>query len=126
MAEIGSEQLRKNLHHEKKGKAQRRGITDSEPDLQTFEIYFAENQYKEYRNYLRDVENRINEAHQKNNMMRTNVDLMLGSLTQTAIPEGFDMSKLERHQIEMNNMMIHYIERVRKEPERFMLNQPGW
>jgi len=43
-----------------------------------------------------------------------------------AIPKGFNMMDVEPRQIYMNNKMIHYIERVAKEPERFMKERPFW
>jgi len=40
-----------------------------------------------------------------------------------AIPGGFDMKRLEPHQMLMNDMMIGYIEKVRREPEQFILDR---
>jgi meckelin len=66
-AEISLEQMRQNLYFESSGKAQVRGITEEDPDLQTYEIFVPEQLIRHYKQeYITDVNLRINEAQTTN------------------------------------------------------------
>jgi len=43
MAEINAYKLRENLHKEGRGKAQFRGVSHTEPELQSFEVVLSKN-----------------------------------------------------------------------------------
>lgn len=59
-AEVSSGELRKALEYEMAGKAQERGLTSLEPNLQTFEIYMPKRMLQDYRDhYLKDVREEI-------------------------------------------------------------------
>jgi hypothetical protein len=40
-----------------------------------------------------------------------------------AIPKNFTIDELEPMQVLMNDMMINYVDKVRKEPERFIIER---
>lgn len=55
-AEVSSEVLRRAIEYESSGKAQQRGLTPEEPNLQTFEIFMPKRMLQDYKDhYLKDV-----------------------------------------------------------------------
>lgn len=66
-AEISSEQLRKAIEFEASGQAQMRGMTEEDPDLQTFEIFIPPKLLTAYRSeYLKEVNSKISDQNLKN------------------------------------------------------------
>ena len=51
-AEVSAERLRKSLEFEASGKAQIRGLSQEDPELQTFEIFFPPDLLRQYRRQL--------------------------------------------------------------------------
>lgn len=118
-AEITQEQLRHNLHFEGTGKAQMRGITDEDPDLQTYEIFVPKQLIDHYKSeYIKDVTLVINEAQTSNTK---NYDAVQQTFSTTpAIPKNLDMEKIDVSRKVMNRLMINYVDQVRAEPNRFV------
>lgn len=63
-AEISHGRLKKALNYEISGKGQIRGLSETDPDLQTFEIYMPKEVMLKYRTeYLVKVDQAIGVAH---------------------------------------------------------------
>lgn len=124
-AEITQEQMRSNLYFESSGKAQMRGITDSAPDLQTFEIFVNYDLIQHYKaEYLQDVTLKITEAQTSNTQ---NYDRIQQTFSlDPSIPQNMDMEKLDVSRKVMNKLMINYVELVRSEPDRFIKERTAW
>lgn len=65
--EISTENLRRSLEQESRGKGQIRGLSPEEPDLQTYQIYIPLKLFETYRTtYVQELNTTVNEAQQKN------------------------------------------------------------
>jgi meckelin len=77
-AEISSGKLKKALNYEQSGKGQIRGMSEENPELQTFEIYLPPDVIMRYRaNYLLLVDTEIGKTHTKNENTLTAVSKIL-------------------------------------------------
>lgn len=118
-AEITQEEMRNNLFFESTGKAQIRGITNDDPDLQSYEIFVPVqlmNHYK--REYEAEIQKSINETQTVNRINYTS--LMQAFNVRPAIPQGMELDKLDLARKVMNRLMINQIDRVKNEPTRFI------
>lgn len=116
---MSSEILRKALEYEQSGKAQQRGLTSEEPNMQTFEIYMPRDMLLHYKDhYLKDVNEEILKQINDNNKRFNPVEVML--TRQKAVPKNLDLELLEDQRNYMNMIMQTYIEQVRTEPRKYI------
>ena len=65
--EISTEKLRRSLVQEGRGQGQMRGLSQEDPDLQTYQIYIPRDLWEQYRTtYFQQLENTINETNTRN------------------------------------------------------------
>lgn len=121
-ADVSSERLRLNLEAESQGNATIRGIDSSHPEAQTFEIFLPSRMIDDYRkNYLAPVNKAILDG-QVN--QQTNYNGLQRALAQgPALPKDLVMSDMDQTKELMNKVMKKYIEQVRAEPARYVLQK---
>lgn len=118
-AEVSSEILRKALEYEESGKAQQRGLSSEEPNMQTFEIYMPRDMLQHYKDhYLKDVNEEILKQINDNNKRFNAVEVML--TRQRAVPKNLDLELLEDQRNYINMIMQTYVEQVRTEPRKYI------
>lgn len=101
------------------GKAQERGLTSLEPNLQTFEIYMPKRMLQDYRDhYLKDVREEILKQKNDNTKRFNAVEVMLTN--QNALPKNLDLELVEDQRNFMNMIMQTYIEQVKAEPRKYV------
>ncbi len=108
-AEISTEKLLKALNFEAAGQATIRGISDEDPDMQTFEIFIPVTLMKHYRtSYLQEVTQNIQKKETENTQMYNAVQKSI--YRSPAVPIGLNLEDLDTSRRVMNKIMQRTVE----------------
>jgi hypothetical protein len=108
-AEVSIEMLKLALDFEESGKAHMRGISETEPEMQTFEIFIPEKLLNHYKaDFLKTIEQEIQNKNTDNTSTYNPVQKAFNRTP--AIPLGLDIEKLESSRRIMNKLMMNYVD----------------
>jgi hypothetical protein len=109
---VNAESLRRAIEYEIMGKGQQRGLTQENPNLQTFEIYMPYQMLKYYKElYYAVITVQISNAH--DSKLTNQNDVMKVLYRKKALPANVDLSKLSDPGAYMNRIMQQHIENAR-------------
>lgn len=118
-AEVSTEMLKLALEFESSGKAHMRGISETDPELQTFEIFIPMKLMSHYRmDFMQEVEQGIQNKNTENTQLYNTVQRTLHR--SPAIPVGLNLEDLEISRRVMNKIMMQYVEQVRMNPSLYI------
>ena len=124
-AEISAERLRKSLEFEASGKAQIRGLSQEDPELQTFEIFIPPDLTRQYKKQLQSKQiQAIDSQIQANQTLTANVSKTF--TINAAVPKNLKIEELDTERKIMNKLMMQYVEKVRLEPKKFIKLRSGY
>jgi hypothetical protein len=108
-AEINTAKLLKALNFEAAGQATIRGISDEDPNMQTFEIFIPVTLMKHYRtSYLQEVTQNIQKKETENTQMYTAVQKSI--YRSPAVSIGLNLEDLDTSRRVMNKIMQRTVE----------------
>lgn len=96
-----------------------RGLTNADPNLQTYEIFMPEKMLGYYKDlYYKEINLAIsNITNTKTNRFNSVQQVLT---REKAVPQGLDIQRLEEPGNFMNRMMQTYIEQVKTEPKEYI------